>query len=529
MAKQSATHVIRTLLAAVSVLFVSSSCVAQLRIVSYDTSGGPRDGLSTVLEAIGQEDVNAIVRPIDVLLVQEQVSVETDTMLMATLLNQLHSTDVYRAGVLNGDSTGDGRPGVIYRSDVVQLRSESTVGESSTDGQPRQTLRYDFGLVGYPSDATIHIYNSHYKGGSTNQDAARRLVEAEAIRADADALGPAAIIYAGNFNIQTSRDAMYQRLLAGGPGQAFDPIDSPGTWRDDASFKRWHTQSPVNERRRYPGQTLGGMDDRFDFQLVSTELLDSEGLDYIAGTYRVFGNNGSHPLNSEIIKGDGADPEVLEALAAASDHLPVVVDYQLPAKMQVEVFIPQVIAFNRASNDWLVAVTNDGPNARAIDELDYQISFLDESLVVTDVEAASRVEHPIPLEYRRLGTHSLQVSVMARSPLTANPTFAETISYMVALPGDANLDGLFNSGDLVSVFTAGEYEDEVVGNSTWATGDWDTDLDFTTSDLVLALQSGSYEQPRQLRANTVPEPSGIRHLIPALLTVACFRRRQPIS
>ena len=58
--------------------------------------------------------------------------------------------------------------------------------------------------------------------------------------------------------------------------------------------------------------------------------------------------------------------------------------------------------------------------------------------------------------------------------------------------GDANLDRRFNSGDLVQVFQSGEYEDAVLGNSTWSEGDWDGDGDFTTSDLVLAFTSGSY-------------------------------------
>ncbi len=111
----------------------------------------------------------------------------------------------------------------------------------------------------------------------------RRLVEAEAIRADSDTLGMAPIIYAGDVNIRSSEEAMYQHLLIDGPRQAFDPIDSPGMWHDDARFRQIHTQSAVN-RQRFPGQTLGGVDDRFDFRLVTAELLDSEGLDYIAGS-----------------------------------------------------------------------------------------------------------------------------------------------------------------------------------------------------------------------------------------------------
>lgn len=58
--------------------------------------------------------------------------------------------------------------------------------------------------------------------------------------------------------------------------------------------------------------------------------------------------------------------------------------------------------------------------------------------------------------------------------------------------GDSNLDGLFNSSDLVAVFQSGEYEDDIVGNSTWAEGDWDGDGDFTTSDLVFVFQKNSY-------------------------------------
>jgi hypothetical protein len=48
--------------------------------------------------------------------------------------------------------------------------------------------------------------------------------------------------------------------------------------------------------------------------------------------------------------------------------------------------------------------------------------------------------------------------------------------------GDANVDGEFNSGDLVNVFQAGQYEDSIEDNSGWASGDWGTDGDFTTSD-----------------------------------------------
>ena len=56
--------------------------------------------------------------------------------------------------------------------------------------------------------------------------------------------------------------------------------------------------------------------------------------------------------------------------------------------------------------------------------------------------------------------------------------------------GDSNMDGVFDSSDLVKVFTAGQYEDGVEGNSHWDTGDWNGDGEFNSSDLVKAFQDG---------------------------------------
>lgn len=68
--------------------------------------------------------------------------------------------------------------------------------------------------------------------------------------------------------------------------------------------------------------------------------------------------------------------------------------------------------------------------------------------------------------------------------------------------GDANLDGVFNSSDLVQVFTFGEYEDTLEGNSGWASGDWNCDGDFNTSDLVAAFTSGGYADANAARPSS---------------------------
>lgn len=73
--------------------------------------------------------------------------------------------------------------------------------------------------------------------------------------------------------------------------------------------------------------------------------------------------------------------------------------------------------------------------------------------------------------------------------------------------GDTNLDGQFSATDLILVFQAGQYEDHLVGNSTWATGDWNGDREFSSGDLVTAFQDGGFEAGPRTPAAAVPEPA----------------------
>jgi hypothetical protein len=83
-----------------------------------------------------------------------------------------------------------------------------------------------------------------------------------------------------------------------GDGQAFDSADRPGNWHASAAFVDVFTQAPAQSPP--PGLTGGGLDDRFDFELLTAALFDGAGLEYAPGTYHAFGNNGSVPVNGSI-------------------------------------------------------------------------------------------------------------------------------------------------------------------------------------------------------------------------------------
>lgn len=382
----------RNLILALAVSSVGSAAFAQLRIVTMNASNyqsniaQPRAGMNTILQYIGStisDDPrlagnSGIAKPIDVLALQEVFTPQTTGAGYAALLNSIYGVNTYSYGTMTGATTGNGTQGIIYNSATVQLLGEAAIGTTNSNGMARQQVRHRIRPVGYSSSvADVYIYNGHWK--SSSGDAARRLVEAQTIKADAATLpANSNVIYLGDFNVFSGSESGYAHLLAAGAGQAFDPINAVGNWNDNTSFKNIHTQSPWDSAIN-PGfnGAGGGMDSRFDQQIVTGNLNDNEGVAYISNSYFTAGNNGSHVLGEPLSTGTGAPPAVLNQLAGILDHLPVSADYQLPAKMNATVTTPAPTAvIVGATANAAVRVQNTAPTTfiNGADELDYTIT-----------------------------------------------------------------------------------------------------------------------------------------------------------
>ena len=313
--------------------------------------------------------------------------------------------------------------------------------------------------IGFDDAAQFYIYNSHYKASqdtppsTTNQD--RRNAEAIAIRNNSNALGDGAhVIYAGDHNLYTAAEPAFQTLIAAGSGQAVDPLNlttvdpSPsikgnGEWNTNSAVAFAHTQSPCTTANAGCG-VGGGMDDRFDFQLTTGEFLDSEGLAYIGGSYHAFGNNGTTYNTAINSRQQHASPfpgvtsytksQILGALATVTDHIPVVVDYQLPAKMSVAVgSIPaRVIQGGTATID--VTVTNSAPVqfANGADELDFTVSgtgaVSGSDSGIANPLALGTVKSLLLSPVGPAGTKTGSVNVASTSQGAANPNFSQPVS-----------------------------------------------------------------------------------------------------
>ncbi len=454
--------------AALAAILLSVSCAAaQLRIVSYNVLqlNGDLNALQAVFAGLNNDDKAGFAVAPHVYIFQE-VQTSDVPVLLARLNAAAPSGVTYSQATFTSSGTEDGAGGaqaLFYRGDTINEVPAGHVDIAT--GSSRNTDRWRLQLNGYSSpSATFYVYGSHLPAGNTSADATQRFNGVVAIRSNADIfLGAGAhIIYAGDMNVYTNTETAYQRFLAAGAGQALDPLGT-ANWTGSGNAIK-HTQSThLTASGPYVG---GGMDDRFDMQLPSIAFHDGEGLALIPGLYRVLGNDGLH-YNNSVNAGNNsyypADIPRSNALAAnifnASDHLPVVVEYQVPAKLDAN--LPT--SFGRVIQNALVSVDATVNNAASAlvasgaDELDYTLTstgVVSGNFAGTRAALSAPAVHTLAINTASVGALAGLVTVSTSSQAAEPPQELLTIIGDVVRRSNASLS---SSADLNTATLALNY------------------------------------------------------------------------
>ncbi|OIP50150.1 MAG: hypothetical protein COZ75_00055 [Flavobacteriaceae bacterium CG_4_8_14_3_um_filter_34_10] len=178
----------------------------------------------------------------------------------------------------------------------------------------------------------LDLYVAHLKSSTGSANQQLRLQMVSEFTATLPNLDPNSyVIFSGDLNLYTSSEPAYQELL--NPNNAItmaDPLDAPGSWHDNPNFAYLHSQSTRLSNVGFGGGAGGGLDDRFDYILVSENMLQNPEMLYLQDTYKSFGNN-DNCLNNRIDSPDcdGFYSQALrDRLYLMSDHLPIVMQLQ---------------------------------------------------------------------------------------------------------------------------------------------------------------------------------------------------------
>lgn len=485
-----------------AVVVCAAPALAQLRVVTWNVTNYSSGRVDAFQTSFYGEFEGRSMSP-DVVVGQEFLS-QTGVNNFLSLLNTAPGGpgDWAAAPYINGNDTDNA---FFYRTSKIVFLGVTTVSQGGlAPNHPRDVQRYDVRLAGYGSEgAVLACYSSHMKAGTGGDDQARRLVEAEAIRGDAELLSAEwNFLLGGDFNIQSSTQDAYRELVGSqvnNDGRFFDPIKTPGSWNNTSFFKFVHTQDPTG---------AGGMDDRHDQLLVSYSLVDGEGFDYLGDpsiaystsmwddanhSYRSWGNDGTSYNVSLTVTGNtmvGATiAQALKTSASGGGHLPVFLDLVVPPHVDSD----EVLDFGQVEQDAVAELALDVWNAgdtaiwtqAGIADLDYSLEattgFTAPAGGFSELAGGGVDSHIIEMDTSTLGTIAGVLTIYSNAPDEPERVVVLTGEVVSAepCPGDLDDDGFVGLSDLSILLS----NFGMPSGATWADGDLDDDGDVDLSDL----------------------------------------------
>ncbi len=239
----------------------------------------------------------------DILIVQEMDSQEGVNLILSVLDSDFHAAPFHDGP--------DSDNALFYRNSLFAYLGARYFSTSLRDIA-------EYHVKHMASGEELYLYSIHLKAGQGSSNQQQRLQEMTILKNNLLAHpSETNYIVVGDFNLYKSSEPAYQLVIS--DSTLLDPIDSPGNWHNNPAFAPIHTQSP--RANSFGGGSSGGLDDRFDFILISRSLRDN----VLSAQYRAVGNDGNH-FNQSINEGtNSAVPAtVANALYYGSDHLPVV-------------------------------------------------------------------------------------------------------------------------------------------------------------------------------------------------------------
>ena len=229
---------------------------------------------------------------------------------------------------------------IFYDSRKMELKSHVALRTDPRDTDVYELYMKTPGLLAGDTIKLVCIV-THPKAGM-GYEAERRTTMQKAMDYVSQHYAHENVLIMGDFNMYRSSETGYQLLTKtySNPDVLFvDPVANlggVGSWNNNSQFARFHTQST----RRYSDECFssGGLDDRFDFILMSDEIyMGFNRIKYVNNSFYAVGNDGNHFDQSIDQNGNSAvSPIVAEALFNCSDHLPVTLQMTVYSQLDVE-------------------------------------------------------------------------------------------------------------------------------------------------------------------------------------------------
>ncbi len=222
---------------------------------------------------------------------------------------------------------------MIYNTDVLGMAEEGTVLTSVRDINRFRMYWNDPELSNGADTVFLYVFVTHLKSSQGTENEDLRLEMAQSFASYQDHMSAnSSVLFAGDLNLYNSTEPAYEELLdTTNKIPLRDPLDAPGNWHSSSFGQKDILTQSTRSSQIYGDGAGSGMDDRFDFVLLSGNLLtDWNTVAYEPGSYIALGNSGvCYDQSITDCSGGNVPFGILRAMYYMSDHLPIVLELNL--------------------------------------------------------------------------------------------------------------------------------------------------------------------------------------------------------
>ena len=255
-------------------------------------------------------------------------SVQTYDKLLTGCLDE-YMSDMFERVDKTCPSSSDLSNMIYFRKDIFGFHSQYVIPTNVRDINVVKLYYKSANLGQDPDTIFLNCIITHLKAGSDWDDEIERTDETNRLMNFLEQNSEIEnYLLLGDLNIYRASEQAFQNLInySNPSFRFYDPINMIGEWHNNSSYSMIHTQSTHTVHNCF---IPGGMDDRFDFILISNDILSAENkVSFDQNSYRAVGQDGKR-FNKNLIESPSntsVPSNVLNALYNLSDHLPVVMD-----------------------------------------------------------------------------------------------------------------------------------------------------------------------------------------------------------
>lgn len=300
---------------------------SQIKVLSYNLLNFPTGNLQGRVDTL--RNIIDYTRP-NLLMVQELETAE-GLQSITDMMNEIGYGDFAHPEFIPQQSPGSPsnqlQQSIVFDTEIFRLKSDGVVLTDYRDINEYVLYLNDPALANGSDTTFLFVYVTHLKSSTGTDNEQMRLSMVNYLITHFETLpANSHVLFAGDFNLYNNLEPAYLAMMDESNAIVMHDIyTSYGNWAGSAFEHKEILTQCTRSSVIFNDGAGGGVDDRFDFILMSESLMNqSSEFAYTENSYKSVGNTGGcyNQSITDCSSGNEVPPHILQSMYFMSDHIP---------------------------------------------------------------------------------------------------------------------------------------------------------------------------------------------------------------